>query len=158
MVAASDSIQGVTCGTISGYTTHHVKGEPRCQDCKDAVAAYERRRRRQRGIGPPGVATCGTYSGYVTHYKHGEEPCRVCMDARNVYQSGWRTQSNRRRRRGTVAAVVQDYVETYRPVTMTELMVLIGLRHDLKPSTIKRTVYKMLRDGTLNRDDLYLYE
>jgi hypothetical protein len=154
MVAAPNSVQGVTCGTISGYTTHHVKGEPRCQDCKDAVAAYERRRRRDRGINPPGVAECGTYSGFTSHNKRREEPCRSCKDAHNEYQRRYRAKVRLRERRGTIIEVIADYAETYRPVSVSELVLLIRLRHDLKPSTIKRTVYKMLRDGHLSDTDV----
>ena len=141
----------MTCGTISGYTTHHVKGELRCQDCKDAVAAYERRRRRDRGISPPGVAECGTYSGFTSHNKRRETPCRSCMDAHNKYQRRYRAKVRLRERRGTIRNVVDDYVETYGPLDLRELVLLIQLRHDIGESSIRRATYRMLSDGRLVR-------
>lgn len=36
------------CGTISGRTTHRRRGEPPCDDCKRAWAAYMRERNRRR--------------------------------------------------------------------------------------------------------------
>lgn len=156
MVAAYRRVVVVDlCGTISGYTLHCQRDEPKCDACKAAVAQYAKQRRRDCGIGPPGVVTCGTYSGYVAHYKRGdEEPCRPCSDARNVYQKQWRRLTKLRQRRGKITDVITDYAETYRPVSISELVLLIRLRHDLKPATIKRTVYKMLHDGRLTGDDV----
>jgi hypothetical protein len=36
------------CGTLSGYYLHVRRKEPRCQPCKDAMAAESRRRTRER--------------------------------------------------------------------------------------------------------------
>lgn len=38
----------VECGTLPGYYLHARRKEPRCQPCKDAAAAYARRRRKIR--------------------------------------------------------------------------------------------------------------
>ncbi len=143
----------MSCGTIAGYTRHRINNEPYCQDCRDACAAYERQRRRDRGIGPVSPSVCGTYSGYTAHYKRAEEPCRACKDAHSVYQRQFRREARRRARRGTIRSVVADYLETYDALTLTELVFLIQHRHpDITNRQIRDAVGGLLRAGRVLSD------
>lgn len=36
------------CGTPSGYNRHYRKGETACRPCKDALAAYSRKRNQEK--------------------------------------------------------------------------------------------------------------
>ena len=54
----------------------------------------------------------------------------------------------------TIAEVVTDYVETYRPLDVAELVMLIQLRHQIPTVSIRSQTYRMLRDGRLHREDI----
>jgi hypothetical protein len=78
------------CGTPSGYVTHRAHGTTPCRDCKDAVAAYHRKRlRKKRTIMRQ---TCATYAGYMRHKRNNEEPCDYCRPAYAQYMRDYREQ------------------------------------------------------------------
>lgn len=151
MVAAPDSVQGMTCGTIGGYAQHHRDNELACQSCKDATATYERNRRRKRGIRPRSLLECGTFSGYTAHYRKGDTPCRACMDAHNEYQRRYRAKVKLEKRRGSIPTVIADYIETYGPMELRELVLFIQLRHDIAELSIRRAANRMMKNGQLVR-------
>ena len=142
------------CGTTAGYNIHWRANEAACRRCKTAVATYRRGRRRAAGAKRRTAPACGTDSGYTLHMRHSTVPCQPCKDAHAVYQSAWNEAKRLKSRRGTVADVVEDYVETYAPIQVPELVMLIQLRHDIPTGTIRAQTYLMLRDGRLSRNDI----
>ncbi len=51
----------------------------------------------------------------------------------------------------TISETIADYVETYRPLDVAELVLLIQLRHSIPETTIRSQTYRMLRDGRIDR-------
>lgn len=47
------------CGTYAGYQRHRLRGEPACQPCKDAAAAYQREHRKTDTLGVRGERAYG---------------------------------------------------------------------------------------------------
>ena len=139
------------CGTTAGYNIHWRAKEPACQGCKTAVATYRMGRRRAAGSKPRTAPVCGTDSGYTLHMRLGETPCRSCKDAHGAYQNAWNEAKRRRVRRGTIPAVISDYVETHGPIELRELGLLIRLRHDIEEASIRRAAIRMMSDGRLTR-------
>ena len=109
--------------------------------------------RRSHGIKPRTTPKCGTYSGYEKHRKNQEATCQDCKTAKNTYLRGWETERRRLARRGSTADIVADYVETFAPLDMPELVMLIRFEHDIASETILRQTYRMLKDGRLSDDD-----
>ena len=139
------------CGTTTGYYRHWHAKEPACRGCKTAVAVYQNQRRRAAGMKPRTAPMCGTDSGYSLHMRNRDDPCRLCKDAHAAYRNAWIEAKHRRARRGTIPAVIGDYVETYGPMDLRELVLLIRLRHDIGEASIRRAVARMLNDGRLTR-------
>ena len=137
-----------------GYYRHWHAKEPACRGCKTAVAVYQNRRRRAAGAKPRTAPVCGTDSGYTLHMRNMSVPCRPCKDAHSAYWNARNEAKRQRVRRGTVADVIADYVETYTPIQVPELVMLIQLRHNIPAGTIRKQTYRMLRDGRLSRDDV----
>ncbi len=54
----------------------------------------------------------------------------------------------------TISETIADYVETYRPLDMAELVMFIQLRHNIPATTIKSQTYRMLRDGRIDREHI----
>lgn len=60
------------CGTISGRTAHYNRGEPICDDCREAFRVWQKQRRRKRSEGPVSIPsvifdvleTAGTSMGW----------------------------------------------------------------------------------------------
>jgi len=73
------------CGTLSGYKRHSARREEACRPCLDALNAFHREERRQKGIEAPPVAQCGTYGGYFAHLRNDEAPCDPCRAANTEY-------------------------------------------------------------------------
>jgi hypothetical protein len=80
------------------------QGEETCQECRDAIAAYQRKRYGEAlGTHPSRkLQPCGTDAAYNRHIQHGEEPCAVCRAAHNAY-----ARVDRRTRR-ILAAMAQE--------------------------------------------------
>ena len=93
---------------------------------------------------------CGTVSANVRHRKNGEKVCRACLDAVNAYYAYWITDEFRDNLNMT-PMIITDYVETFRPVTLVELVTLIQSKHGRAEGTIRRAVARMLNDGRLTR-------
>ena len=93
---------------------------------------------------------CGTVSANVRHRKNGEKVCRACLDAVNIY-ARYRRTPEFERHLNTTPMIVTDYVETFRPVTLVELVTLIQSKHGRAEGTIRRAVARMLNDGRLTR-------
>ncbi len=53
--------------------------------------------------------------------------------------------------RGTIPTVIADYIETYGPMELRELVMLIRLRHDIEESSIRRAANRMMSNGRLVR-------
>ncbi len=94
---------------------------------------------------------CGTVAAYQRHRNNKEDACRPCKDARNKYNQIQRTPEFRKRL-NTTPMVISDYVETFQPVSLVELITLIQSRHDRAEGTIRRAVARMLLDERLLRD------
>ncbi len=140
------------CGTRGAYLRHHRNREDPCDLCLAAMrpiwAATDQKRRRRR---PELEAPCGTESAYRRHLRR-EEPVDVaCREAgsREV-RDRWH-ERRRKARRGTIPAVIGDYVETYGPIELRELVLLIRLRHDIGEGSIRRAAIRMMSDGRLTR-------
>jgi hypothetical protein len=74
------------CGTNSGYMRHGMQKTPRCQPCKDAHAAVNRKRRTTMRN------QCATYPGYMRHKRAGEDACDMCREAYARYMADYRAQ------------------------------------------------------------------
>lgn len=77
------------CGTRAAAQRHYARGEPLCEPCKAAKAAYEKQLRDRVPKKERPVAQCGTYTGYKRHLRVGETscvPCREAWNARNRVQ------------------------------------------------------------------------
>lgn len=72
------------CGTLAAYQRHLKDGEPACEACLAARAAYSRDYRAGlvRAREP---AQCGTLKGYYSHRNRKSQACRACLDAYAVY-------------------------------------------------------------------------
>ncbi len=97
-------------------------------------------------------SNCGTARGYRRHMYVDEEVCDGCRTAYNSYgRDMYRAKYGHRESSGVKIA---DYVETFAPLDVPELVMLIQLRHDIPTGTIRQQTYRMLRDGRLSRDDV----
>ena len=95
---------------------------------------------------------CGTARGYRRHKYVREDVCDGCRTAYNEYgRDMYRAKYGYTESSG---AKIADYVETYAPLDVPELVMLIQLRHDIPAGTIRKQTYRMLRDGRLSRDDV----
>lgn len=65
-------------GTLSGYTNHKC----RCDDCRHAMATYNRELRRSKGIQPPKRAQHGSPSKYRAGCR-----CEECVAAKSADRS-----------------------------------------------------------------------
>lgn len=90
------------CGTHSGYTAHRREDQEPCRPCRDANAAYKRRRMhapKEPALLPP--INHGTHNGARQHYYRGEKPCEPCRDAYNADRGpkkrGWRARAAARK-------------------------------------------------------------
>lgn len=147
------------CGTNAAYRRHRYYNEPACRECLAAATVYEVARLRRLGIGPRKVAQCGTHSGYVKHIRNGEPACLPCRRAHVVANIESREKVRRRKRRGPIPDVVADYVETYGPMDLRELVMLVQLRHDIAESSIRRAANRMMTSGRLIRGvDIVIYD
>ena len=72
------------CGTRGGYRRHKRQGEDPCEDCIQALHAYQESERRKKGQKPFRPAVCGTLGGYGRHARNGEEPCDDCKEAKSA--------------------------------------------------------------------------
>jgi len=77
------------CGTNSGYMRHGLDKTPKCQPCKDAHAAANRKHRKA----PKMRNQCATYPGYMRHVRAGEQPCDLCRAAHARYMAEYRARS-----------------------------------------------------------------
>ena len=109
--------------------------------------------RRNQGVKPRNSPRCGTYSGYSRHRRNREAPCYACSTAKNIYLRRWAAEQRRKDRIGSTADVITDYVETFAPLDMPELVMLIRFDHDITKETILRQTYRMLNDGRLSEGD-----
>ncbi len=139
------------CGTNAAYRRHRYYGEQACRECLNATTVYEVARHRRLGIGPRYVAQCGTHSGYTKHIRNGETACLPCRKAHVVAVIESRDKMRRKKRRGTIPTVIEDYVETYGPMELRELVMLIQLRHDIPEESIRRSANRMMTSGRLIR-------
>lgn len=142
------------CGTHAAYRRHHYNKESACRLCTDAATEYEIARQRKKGNRPRQVAECGTHSGYIRHLRLKEDTCNPCRQAHVKAVLASRRKIRQMKRRGTIADILQDYVETYAPLDVPELVMLIQLRHNIPTSSIRKQTYRMLGDGRLNREDI----
>lgn len=69
------------CGTNAAYVRHVKHGEPTCQPCRDAHAAYIRGDYQLAAVTPHEAAECGSTGGYGRHRWRGEVPCKDCCAA-----------------------------------------------------------------------------
>lgn len=92
------------CGTVRGYRWHRKAGEPTCQACRSAIAAYARTRHGKATGTQPGrvLAPCGTDAAYKRHRQHNEEPCGPCKAAHSALTNA----DNKARR--IVAAMLRE--------------------------------------------------
>lgn len=102
------------CGTTAAYQRHLKSGEPACEACRAARAAYTRDRRA--GMVPARVPPqCGTLSGHDAHRYRGEPSCRPCLDAYAAYVRDRRARLRRGRAERAAALealLVQVWEET----------------------------------------------
>ena len=139
------------CGSRGAYLGHHKRKETPCAACLEAMrpiwAAVDKRRRRRR---VELEAPCGTVTAYRRHLRRGEPIDDVCQAAL-ITRGEWL----QRRRRGSIPDIIVDYLETFDTMSMLELASMIRLRHtDIASDVIKRTVYRMLKDGRVtSRND-----
>jgi len=128
---------------------HHKNSEKPCDACLVAMrpiwAATDLKRRRRRvELETP----CGTYVAYRRHLRRGEPIDEACRLAVNRAQRVWYHDHRRRVRRGTLKAVVADYLETHGLVEMRELVVLIQYRHpDITHRQVRDAVKGLRNDG-----------
>ncbi len=128
---------------------HHKNSEQPCELCLVAMrpiwAATDLKRRRRRvELETP----CGTYVAYRRHLRRGEPVDEACRLAVNVAQSVWYHNHRRRVRRGTLKAVVADFLETHGLVEMRELVVLIQYRHpDITHRQVRDAVKGLRKSG-----------
>ncbi len=139
------------CGSRGAYLRHHKNSETPCELCLVAMrpiwAATDLKRRRRR---VELEAPCGTPSAYRRHLRRGELVDEACRLAVNRAQSVWYRDHRRRVRRGTLKAVVADFLETHGLVEMRELVVLIQYRHpDITHRQIRDAVKGLRNDGVV---------
>ena len=139
------------CGTYAAYRRHRYNKEPACTACTDAAAEYELARQRSIGIGPHDIAECGTHSGYCRHIRLREPTCEPCREAHVKANITYRQVAYLRLRRGKIPDVIADYVETFGPIELRELVLLIQLRHDIEEGSIRRAANRMMSNGRLIR-------
>ena len=94
------------------------------------------------------VRPCGTIAAYQRHRDNKEDACRPCKDAHNTYNQIQRTPEFRKNL-NTTPMVIFDYVETFQPISLVELITLIRSKHDRKERAISRAVFRMLLDRRL---------
>ncbi len=139
------------CGTDAAYQRHRWRDETPCVECQTAHSTDERRRTHRHGTEERFSAGCGTHGGWYRHLYAGEEPCQTCRDAHNAARRRWRVRDRRQMLRGSIPTVIGDYVETYGPLELRELVMLIQLRHDIDESSIRRAANRMMSNGRLIR-------
>ncbi len=139
------------CGTDAAYQRHRWLGEPPCTECRTAHSSDERQRTRKHGVTERVYADCGTHGGWYRHLYADNDPCQPCREAHNTARRQWRLRDKRLRLRGPIPDVVGDYVETYGPLELRELVMLIQLRHDIDESSIRRAANRMMGNGRLIR-------
>lgn len=139
------------CGTNAAYRRHRYYNEPACPECRTAATVYEIARLRKHGGGPRKIAQCGTHSGYVRHIRNREPTCLPCRKAHVSAVVESKRKVRRQKRRGNISAVIDDYAETYGPMQLRELVMLIQLRHDIKEESIRRAANRMMSTGRLIR-------
>jgi hypothetical protein len=73
------------CGTTGGYQRHLRLKETPCDECRHAIAAYQRLYRAgfTRARRAP---ACGTTGGYRRHHANSETPCEPCREANRQRQ------------------------------------------------------------------------
>ena len=91
---------------------------------------------------------CGTIAAYQRHRDNKEDACRPCKDAHNTYNQTQRTPEFQEQLNMT-PKVILDYVETFQPVSLVELITLIQSKHDRKERAISRAVFRMILDRRL---------
>lgn len=133
------------CGTTAGYRHHDNMGETPCDDCRQAIADYNRQLRRSKGSQPRTTPQHGTHSGWVNlHMKRGIPGCTACRDAHRAWQKEYRDRKQRARRRGSWLDVILDYLETFGPITPQELVWRISQRHpDVNPMTVRKALIRL---------------
>ncbi len=137
------------CGSRGAYLRHHKNSETPCDACLVAMrpiwAATDKKRRRRR---VELEAPCGTYVAYRRHLRRSEPVDDACRQAVNRAQSVWYHGNRRRARRGTLKAVVADYLETHGLIGMSELVFLIQYRHpDITTRQVRDAIMGLRKSG-----------
>jgi hypothetical protein len=89
---------------------------------------------------------CGTNGGYSRHYYNRDDICDSCRNAHKAYMKAW----HRGVRVSTSSVIIADYLETHGPLEVNALVDHIQVRHlGIKDATIRRAVWRMVKDGRL---------
>ena len=108
-------------------------------------AAQDKRRRRRR---IELEAPCGTTSAYRRHQRRDEHVDDACRAAATAAAKAWR----RRKRRGSIPDIIEDYLGTFDQMDRPELIMMIREQHpDIGYETIRRAIYRMEAAGRIQR-------
>ena len=140
------------CGTDAAYRRHRYNGEDPCAECHAARNREQREYNWSNGIHQERVvAECGTVSAWNRHQYRNEPTDALCRQAHAEDMKRWHYNTRLRARRGRIPDVIDDYVETYGPLELRELVLLIQERHEMAESSIRRAANRMMSDGRLRR-------